>query len=255
MTKMATTEEKTELVETLKGPRFYRIMLNGYGGESAYMGISKAALDFWSAHTEEHGDNDLVQYMIADELDDCEFDDLDEVPVEAQFLNDPDDDMYKRPWYESHTEFEHSYGVEYGSAYLVVDEVSSEEYSADHILQAMPGVYEDHIAEVIDREDLQEYLNGIEEETDYAVELVEMGCCDESEVDYIAQMYSSEKGCFFEGIIETVGEFDPKKLKVYTTEYLNGEDTVTEIEYDGVAVDNQGGDTNGKGYYASVWKN
>jgi hypothetical protein len=240
---MATIEEKTELVETLKGPRFYRIMLNGYGGESAYMGISKAALDFWSAHTEEHGDNDLVQYMIADELDDCEFDDLDEVPVEAQFLNDPDDDMYKRPWYESHTEFEHSYGVEYGSAYLVVDEVSSEEYSADHI------------ADVVEGESLQEYLDNIMEANNYEIELTEMGCCQEPECDYIAQMYSSEKGCFFEGIIETVGEFDPKKLKVYTTEYLNGEDTVTEIEYDGVAVDNQGGDTNGKGYYASVWKN
>ena len=68
-------------------------------------------------------------------------------------------------------------------------------------------------------------------------------------------MYSSEKGTFFEGIIETVGDFDPKKLKFYTTEYLNGEDTVTEVYYDGVDIENFGGDTNGKGYSASVWKN
>ena len=58
---MATSEEKQELVEAIKGPRFYRIMLNGYGGESAYMSISKEAHDFWNAHNEEHGDNDMVQ--------------------------------------------------------------------------------------------------------------------------------------------------------------------------------------------------
>ena len=240
---MATSEEKTELVETLKGPRYYRIQLNGYGGESAYMSISKAAHDFWNAHCEEHGDNDLVEYMIADDVEDCDFEELDTVPVEAQFLNDPDDDMWKRSWYESHTEFEHSMGVELGSAYLVVDEVSSNDYNAKTV------------AEVIDREDLQEYLNGIEEETNYAVELIEMGCCEEPEVEYIAQMYSAEKGQFFDGRIETIGEFDPKKLKIYTTEYLNGEDTVTEVHYDGVEVDNDGGDTNGKGYSASVWSN
>ena len=240
---MATTEEKTELVETLKGPRFYRIWLSGYGGESAYMSISKVAHDFWSVHCEEHGDNDLVEYMISEEVDECDFEELDTVPVEAQFLNDADDDMYKRPWYESHTEFEHSYGVELGSAYLVVEEVTDDDYNSDHI------------ADVIDREDLQEFLNGIEEETDYAVELIEMGCCDEPEAEYIAQLYSSEKGTFFDGRIETVGDFDPRKLKIRTTEYLNGEDTVTEVEYDGVEVENNGGDTNGKGYYASVWKN
>jgi len=83
-----------------------------------------------------------------------------------------------------------------------------------------------------------------------------MGCEDEAPegTEYIAQLYSSEKGQFFDGVIETVGSFDAKKLKVYTTEYMNGEDTVTGIEYDGVDIDNNGGDTNGKGYSAHVWK-
>lgn len=241
---MATTEEKIELVETLKGPRFYRIMLSGYGGESAYMGISKAAHDFWKEHTEEHGDSDLVQYMIADELDDCEFDELDSVPVEAQFLNDPEDEMYKRPWYESHTEFEHSYGVEWGSAYITVEEVDAQDYGANDI------------ANVIDGEGLQEMLSKLEEESNYELELTEMGAADdEPDCEAIAQMYSSEKGTFFEGILETTGDFDAKKLKIYTTEFLNGEDTVTNIEYDGDEVENDGGDTNGKGYSAHVWKN
>ena len=242
---MATTEEKQELVEAIKGPRFYHIMLNGYGGESAYMSISKEAHDFWQPICEEHGDYDLTTYMNSDGEEGEEYENIESVPLEAQFLHDPDHDNYKRPWYESHTEFEHSYGVEWGSAYIVVDEVDSDDYGANHV------------ADVIEGENLQEWTSKLEEESNYELELTNMGCCDDNPegTDYIAQMYSSEKGTFFDGVIETVGEFDPKKLKIYTIEYLNGEDTVTSIEYDGVEIDNGGGDTNGKGYSAHVWKN
>ena len=242
---MATSEEKVELVETLKGPRFYRIQLNGYGGESAYMSISKEAHDFWQPVCEEHGDYDLSTYMNSDGEEDLEFDNIESVPPEAQFLHDPDHDNYKRPWFESHTEFEHTMGVEWGSAYVVVEEVNSADYMSNHI------------ADVIEGENLSELLSNLEEEHNYEIELTQMGCEDEAPegVEYIAQLYSSEKGSFFDGVIETVGEFDVKKLKVYTTEYMNGEDTVTSIEYEGNDIENNGGDTNGKGYSAHVWKN
>ena len=179
-----------------------------------------------------------------EEDEDLEFDNIESVPPEAQFLHDPDHDNYKRPWFESHTEFEHTMGVEWGSAYITVDEVDSMDYSASHV------------ADVIEGENLQEMLSKLEEESNWELELTEMGCEDEAPegTDYIAQLYSSEKGQFFDGVIETVGDFDVKKLKVYTTEYMNGEDTVTSVEYDGVEIDNNGGDTNGKGYSASVWK-
>jgi len=241
---MATTEEKTELVETLKGPRYYRVSISGYGGESAYMSISKEAHDFWQPICEEHGDNDLVAYMASDDGEEPEYDEIDSVPEEAQFLHDKDDDNYKRPWYESHTEFEHSYGVEWDSCHILIEEVDSEEYNASVV------------AEVLD-ERINELNDRLGEESDYEIEMVQMGVCDETPegTEYIAQLYSSEKGQFFDGIIETLGDFDVKKLTIVTTEFLNGEDTITSVEYDGVEVDNQGGDTNGKGYYASVWSN
>ena len=78
---------------------------------------------------------------------------------------------------------------------------------------------------------------------------------EDAQGDYVAQMYSAEKGTFFEGRFETIGEFDPKKLKIHTLEYINGDDTVQRIEYDGKEIDNDGGDTNGKGYSFHVWKN
>ena len=241
---MATSEEKTELVEQIKGPRFYNIQLNGYGGESAYMTITKEAHDFWQPLCESHGDSDLVSYLASDEEDDADYNNIDSVPTEADFLTSYGEDDYKSNWFEAPTEFEHTHGVEYGSAYIVVDEVNSNEYGASHV------------ASVIEGENLQDMLNKLDEESDYELEPVSMGEAYDvpKGTEYIAQLYSSEKGNFFDGVIETAGDFDPKKLKVYTLEYLNGEDTVTSIEYDGVEIDNAGGDTNGKGYSASVWK-
>ena len=240
---MATSEEKQELVETLKGPRYYRIQLWGYGGESAYINVSKAVHDFWQPICEEHGDSDLVNYMVNEDPEDYDFDNVEVVPPEADFLTEFDNEDYKYPWYEAPNEIVHQYGVEYGSARVTIEEISTGDYNADIV------------SEVVDSEELQEYLDGVMEATDYEVDLVESDEDFGNEGDYTLQMTSSENGTFFEGRFETFGEFDPKKLKVIFTEYPNGEDTVTSILYNDVDVDNDGGDTNGKGYYASVWKN
>lgn len=240
---MATSEEKQELIDNIKGPRYYRISLTGYGGEAAYMSISKEAHDFWKPILEEHGDSDLVNYMVNDDPNDYDFENIDSVPPEADFLQDPDAD-YKSPWYEAPTEYEHQYGVSYEASYISVDEVDSDDYMSKVL------------NEVIDRQDLPEFISNLQEETEYEFEGTDFTeCYASNDIEYIAQMYSSEKGSFFDGIIETVGEFDPKKLNFMLGEYDNGEETITGIEYDGVEIDNQGGDTNGKGYYASVWKN
>ena len=235
-----TAEQNQELVETLKGPRYYKISLWGYGGESAYFNVSKETHDFWKPICEEHGDNDLVSYMVNDDPEDYDFENIDGVPTEADFLTEED---YKYPWYEGPNEIVHQYGVEYGSARITVEEVDSDDYSANVV------------AEVVDGEDLSEYLDAVMEATDYEVDLVESDEDFGEEGDYTLQMHSSEKGTFFEGRFETIGKFDPKKLKIVITEYPNGEDTVTNILYNDIDIDNDGGSTNGKGYYASVWKN
>lgn len=239
---MATSEEKQETLDTLKGERYYRIYLNGYGGEAAYININKETYDFWKPVVEEHGDGDLINYAVNDDPEDYDFEDIESVPPEADFLSDKDDD-YKYPWYEAPGEYVHQYGVEYGSARIVVEEVDSDDYMSNVI------------GDVVDGEDLAEYLDGIMEANDWDIDLVE---CDEDfgdEGDYTMQFYSSEKGCFFDGLITTYGEFDPKKLKITYTEYPNGEDVVSIVEYNGENIDNNGGDTNGKGYSAHLWSN
>ena len=239
---MATTEEKQELVETLKGPRYYRIRLWGYGGEAAYMNINKETYDFWKPVTEEHGDSDLVNYMVEAENDECEFEDIEKVPAVAQFMTDGE---YTYPWYEAPGEFCHQNGVEFGSARIDVEEVDSDDYMSNHV------------AEVVEGGDLNELLDKVEEESNFEIEPKDWGEAElySKEGDYVMQFYSSEKGTFFDGIIETVGDFDIKKLKAVINEYPNGEDIVDGLLYDGVDIENQGGDTSGKGYSAHLWKN
>lgn len=238
---MATTEEKNNLVDTLKGPRYYRITLHGYGGESAYINIDKAAFDFWNPNVELSGDSDLVNYMITDD-EEYEFEDIDNVPTEADFLKDSD---YKYPWYEGPGEFCHQMGVEFGSAYITVDEVDSAEYNSKIIRNVMDGV------------EVSDLCNRIADETDYEYEPADHGEAEfmVEEGDYVVQFYSSEKGTFFDGIIETVGEFDPKELKFIINEYPNGEDIIDSVMYANQDVDNSGAETSGKGYSAHLWSN
>jgi hypothetical protein len=239
-----TSEQNKALVETLKGPRFYRIRLWGYGGEAAYINISKAAHDFWHKHCETHGDSDFVNYMVNDDPEDYEFDELQDVPKEADFLTDHNDGQ-KWQWYEAAGEFCHQMGVEYGSARIEVEEVSSDDYMAETV------------ATIIDGEDVSALNDRVGEESDWDIEITDYGELDEvsEQGDYVCQFYSSEKGTFFEGRFETIGEFDPRKLKFVINEYPNGEDIIDNVLYNEIDIENDGGDTNGKGYSAHVWKN
>jgi len=241
---MATPEEKQELVDNLKGKRYYRFSLWGYGGESAYININKEQYDFWKNQVDEHGDSDIVSYMVGAEDGDYELEDIDSIPEEADFMKD--DEGGPRTWYEHHNEFSHQWGVPYDSARLTLEEVDGLEWDSKVINEV-----------VSDGIDLHEWINQEHEKTDYDPELVHTADRDEFEDqgDYICQFYSAEKGTFFDAVIETVGDFDPKKLKVWINEFPNGEDIVTSVEYNGEEVDNNGGDTNGKGYSVHLWSN
>lgn len=223
---MATSEEKKELVEDLKGPRYYRITVHGYGGEIGYFGLTKKQYDYWKDMNEDD-EGTLINYM----LDPDDFDE--EITEDLDFLAADD---YRSQWYEAPTLTVHQFGADFGSSYLTVEQVSSDEWGASVVDTVADGV------------DLSEWSE--ENEVD-----IEMGVDETEEPKYVMQILNSEKGYFFDGLIETHGSFDPKKLKIYTTEYWNGDDTIESIEYNGVDIDNNGGDTNGKGSSCYFWEN
>jgi hypothetical protein len=223
---MATTEEKQELVEDLKGPRYYRISLSGYGGEIGYFALTEKQYNYWK-DLNENDEGTLINYML--DPDDFE----EEITEDLDFLAQDD---YRTQWYDAPNLTVHQYGADFGSSYLTVEQVSSEEWGASVV------------ETVVDGESLSAWTDENEVE-------VEMGVDDTEEPAYVMQIFNSEKGGFFDGLIETYGPFDPKKLKIYTTEYWNGDDTVVNIEYNGQDIDNNGGDTNGKGTSCYFWEN
>ena len=242
---MATSEENKELIETIKRPvRHYRIQLWGYGGESAYLGLTNEQYDYWSKRNEDD-DDVLLDYMLDESREE-----VTDVPLEMDFMGDPTDANGPRyPWYEAPGELEHQYGVDFSSARITITEIDSEDYNASPI------------EDIVDGEELSEWTDALQAEDNYEIELVSMEVGEWDNPDapwaapYILQFHSAEKGTFFEGRITTTGPFNLKKLKFYTIEYANGDDTVVNIEYDGQEIDNDGGDTNGKGYSVHMWKN
>jgi hypothetical protein len=227
--KMSTSEENKELVETLKGPRYYQISLWGYGGEVGYLSLNKEQYEYWE--TLQKDDNgEVVNYMLDPEDTETEID------PQMDFLADDVDPTYHHMWYDAENLVVHQNGVDYSHARITVEELANGEYGSSIVKTIVEG---EDLTELVDKHELD----------------VEMGVDETQEPQYVMQVYNSEKGTFFDGIIETVGSFDPKKLKFYTTEYWNGDDTVESIEYDGVDIDNNGGDTNGKGTSVYFWKN
>jgi len=250
---MATLKEKEQTIERIKGPHFYRIRLWGYGAETSYINISKEAHDFWKAHGDEHGDSDAVNYIInaedihADNIaQQGDYEDLDPagIPREAMFMHD--EEGIGSTYYEPLDQFEATYGVAQDAAYLTVEKVSSTEYNADHL------------EDVIEHEDLNEFIQRVGEESDWEheayVEGHEYGGNFPPKGSYICQFQSSEKGTFFETVVETALPFNQNLLKFATEEAPNGEDLVYAVEYDGVELDNEGGDTNGKGYWVYFYQ-
>ena len=236
-----------ELVDTLANKtRYYNVRVYGYGGEAAYMELTKEQYDFWAPLIEEHGDGDAVNYCLNAEDGEFEFDNISELPGNADFLMHSEGEG-RSPWYEAPYEFEHQWGVDYNHASISIDEVDSDDYNANTVKEIVDGV------------DMSGWVNEMQEKhsPDYEHEIWETVGSEgyENEPPYVLQCWSAEKGTFFEGTIATKGEFDPKKLKIRTSEYLNGDETLSAIEYDGKEIDNNGGDTTGKGYSVHVWKN
>ena len=230
--------------------KYYRVRLWGYGGEASYMKLTKEQYEFWKEISDRDYDHPLaevqdpVDYVVSDDYDENHDEITSWVPPEMDFMKDEDGNRYS--WYEAANEYVHQWGVEINNANIDIEEVDSEDYMAKHV------------ANIIENKTPYELQEEMPDETE---ELVEYGMCTDHkgemivEPDYVCQMWSAEKGTFYDGLLVTEGEFDISKLTIKTEEFPNGDDTVVDVMYDGESLDNQGGDTNGKGYTVSFWSN
>jgi len=229
-------EAYEQLNELIKRPiRYFQFEIGGYGGESIYAKVSKEAYEFWSNKELEFtlddyvfGPEDFIDYH--KELKDSP----------ANFLYHKDDDYYDE-WYEMGTEVEHCYGGEYNNSWLTVEETDTEDWNSETLNDVMSCID----------------LNVLVEDMEVAYDCSDFDLDEFADKDghnYILYAMSTEKGQFWNTTIEsTTGNFDVKKLKITTQDMPNGDEIITEIEYNGEILDNNGGDTRGKGYIAEVW--
>ena len=261
---MASIKEQEQLIEAIKGPHYYRISVSGYGGETVFANISEEAREYWAAVTEEHGDGDLVTYCVNSEdytqeqfrAGECEFDNIDPADLTdaVLFLHEEPNEV-GAPWYEPPNEKFHDNQANYDGAYLYIEKVDGLEWGSKHL------------EDVIDGEDIENFISRIGEASDWEIEVSEgLSSLTDYEGnprkwqtfekgDCVFQFHSAEKGGFFDGYLETQALFDETKLRVIVDEDAAGNDVIWGFTYDGEEVCNDGGgDTNGKGYYAWVWK-
>jgi hypothetical protein len=223
-------KEQEQLIETIKRPdRYYRISVWGYGSEMVWNRISKECADWWNSQEEISPE----EYMSDPE----EFVKEHTIPDEANFLRWENDDgeKYYSGWHEPPEEAGHFWGCNDEAAHITVEEIESKEYNAP-VLET-----------IMDSKTLSEAVDEHE---------VECSIKDEDAVlpkGWYAQMISSEKGTFFDGVLHLVGEtFDPTKLVINQNTMPNDEVYIQSVSYgtegNEVEIDNDGGDTNGKGY-------
>lgn len=209
--------------------KFYRINISGRGGEIVFGKATLQQYNFWNDQEQltdagfEDNDVALLNYMTDKE----EWEE--NIPKMARFDYE---------WYEM-DQYGHYNGATIDSAYIEVTEVESAEWGAS----VVEDVYEGQ-------------LEKLAEQYDDIVEQHELDL--DNELDqrspFVFYAMSVEKGEFFSSVIETDNEFDVKNLKFHAYDLPNGDHILLDVEYDSVALSNDGGDTVGKSLDMEVWK-
>lgn len=217
---MPTSEENVELIETIKHPeKYYRITISGYGAETTYTSVSKDVYDYYI----DRESAELVEYCIAP--------DEQSVDLNIDFLYDKKRDLYEM-WYDNDNIVQNMWGAAADtSCMLTVEQIVSNDHDSDII-----KVIKDN-----ESIDLDEY------EVDAAI-------FEGSPPQHLMEFASIEKGTFFDVTLMLNETFDSSKLGFITEESLSGEDFIVGIKYNDVELENWGGDTNGKGYFAQVFE-
>ena len=203
--------------------RYFRILLWGYGSEQVVGAITKEQYEFWKDIDEEY----LVAHAMWDPWDEA-----DENPV-----YDDEDPRWLGQWYEI-DDLMHENGVNASTAHISIEELEDYDYGSkviDVLTESMDWgrFVEDYFIQVPDPIDMEETL---------------------WDSEYTFHGTSVEKGCFGEYIIKTQGDDLNISRLGFSLTLTPNEDTILELTaYDGQPVDNDGGETNGKGYYANVY--
>jgi hypothetical protein len=213
--KKISREEKIQFLNTIKGEKkIYEIMLSGYGGEIAVGSISKEQYGFWKER------EDFEEHC-------NDWDNEMEIPEDMQIVRDG-------CWHDVDN-LAHECGAEFSDLnYITV----YDKKSGDMVFESPLGY-----------EELERH--GIDPDG-FAVDEFYISGDSEAEYAFIGQ--SVEKGTFFTGEIEIIGDFDPRRLSFSYID-VEGWNLVNGVSYESQIIDDTGGySTTGKSLDFKIFK-
>ena len=212
------------------------ISVYGAGSEIGHIAVSKKAYLFWKEQDEDM----LVQYLDSNE-EDIEYDVP--IPKEADFLTTTSG---KEPWFEADTLLDQKWQVTFESGEINIEVDGKTIFDEDEDGSTTP-----YAVDVIvgDEED--------EDEVDICyIDVVDMEMHQKFiDAKYFITFEGVGKGIYISYEFEIDDEFDKTKLVFATEEdQRTGRDYIKSATYNGNDLENEGGDSDGKGNYAYVWK-
>lgn len=217
---MSSNPEHDELIDNIKRPvRYYRISINGYGGELVYDDATKEEFEYWNSKQAR---------------EDCGVDEDSNALSEFLWSYDDDPEKFKKVpepfrregnWW-AQDGIMHVQGAETGSATITIEELEADSLQSNVIKT------------IAEYNSFYDFID----ENEIDVEVSDL----ETDSNYMFFGMSVEKGLFFEGLLETQGPIVLSKLKFLTLECHNGDEIITDVHYDEDSVESWEQDTNGK---------
>jgi hypothetical protein len=212
------------------------VQVFGYGAEVGHIKVSEEAYTWWKK-TNEEDEYALVSYLQATEEDEYEGP---EIPKGADFLGDKE---YGKLYWADSSELIDQYWqttTDHARVEIEVDgkSVFAEDDTSPFFLDVVVDDMDDN-----DNKDITMSYNSNE-----------LAYNSFKKAKYIITFESVEKGCFIDSTVKLDDKFDKSKLVFHTEEDWDGNNTISGVDYDGEDLEDIGGDSNGKGIYAYVWK-
>ena len=215
----------------------YEILIGGYGAEIKWNKLTQEQYEFWDNQDK----SILERHILGKSLFD---DDSDEEDTEKSLNNIPEyadlNNKGEKEWYDLE-DLDSEYYCSADSAWLhIIKNNKTNQTNFDPNLHTVV-----------------EYNNIINDSSSNNVNIfvdndenISCNGINNFDADYALQIVSYEKGTFFSGILELNDdeEFDINKFKIHISTALNGdEQRIDSVFYNDTKIDNDGGDTRGKG--------
>lgn len=215
----------------------YEILIGGYGAEIKWNKLTQEQYEFWDSQDK----SILERHILGKSLFD---DDSDEEDTEKSLNNIPEyadlNNKGEKEWYDLE-DLDNEYYCSADSAWLHITKNNKTNQTN----------FDPNLHTVI------EYNNIINDSSSNNVNIfvdndenISCNGINNFDADYALQIVSYEKGTFFSGILELNDdeEFDINKFKIHISTALNGdEQRIDSVFYNDTEIDNDGGDTRGKG--------